>query len=183
MGFQVCDEVVGRPQICVSLNRFPFAGLFQKMMAILLSVTHVLSYGPACDPSCVSIYASCTRCKSLTRFYPAERRNRVEPSVLFTRRPSPSVSMMTCSHQKHVLARTQSARLDEANKYGLGPSWWLTKICHLVCKNRDDNWKSFCIIARWCFTTSLSTPRLRITCRLSHTKKTASHALSWRTHD
>ena len=120
----------------ISVRRF-----VPKMMPILLSGTHGSVLRPCLRPKLCRHLCIMHTVQAINTILPAARRNRVERTVLFTRRPSPSVSSMTCSHQKHVLARTQSARLDEANKYGLGPSWWLTKICHLVCKNRDDHWK------------------------------------------
>jgi len=145
-----------------TINRCPFAWLSHKNNGpatvdhMRLCVLRLASH-----PSGVTIHASRTKSNSATIFLPADCRTQVNRTIVFTIRPSPSVTIII-RHKKKTHSFLWMLELLEATMYVLVSSSWITKSCHLVFKNTDHIGTSSCILTRG-FPTSCSATRMRIT--------------------
>ena len=111
----------------ISVHRF-----VPKMMPILLSGTHGSVLRPCLRPKLCRHLCIMHTVQAINTILPAARRNRVERTVLLTRRPSPSVSSMTCSHQKHdslALKARDSTRLTHMDSVHHGASPKFVTLC------------------------------------------------------
>ena len=145
--------------------------------------THCSALRPCLRPKLWQHLCIMHTVQAINTILPAARRNRGGRTVLFARRPSPSVNSLKCSHQKHVSLALKARDSTRPANMGSVHHGGVPKFVTLCARLGMTIGNDFALSLGGLSPHHCPSHPFPITCRFSQTKKTASHALSWRAHD